>query len=179
MRSCWCSCTSRRGGSFVTPATLHPNQAWMEQQAKAFLQHVQQTGLGTDIVMHDRDTKFTASFDAALKKAKLRIVKTAFRSPNTLAFAERFIQTLQQECLDYFIPIGERHLNHLVSELLVHYHTERPHQGLDNDLLAPLPKARRKKTRPKTGREPTILLRDVGCKTRLGGLLRHYYRKAA
>ena len=90
---------------FVTPATQHPNQAWIEQQAQAFVEHIKQTGLGADIVMHDRDTKFTTSFDAALKRAKLRIVKTAFRSPNILAFAERFIQTLGQECLDYFIPV--------------------------------------------------------------------------
>ena len=110
--------------------------------------------------MHDRETKFTASFDAALKTAKLRIVKTAFRSPNTLAFAERFIQTLGQECLDYFIPIGERHLNHLVSEMVAHYHTERPHQSLDNDLLAPLPKARRKKPRLKPTRRNDNARRD-------------------
>jgi putative transposase len=164
---------------FVTPATQHPNGAWMDEQAQAFLQHVEQSGLGADIVMHDRDTKFTASFDKQLERAKLRIGETAFRSPNTLAFAERFIQTLGQECLDYFIPVGERHLNHFVSEMVAHYHNERPHQGLDNDLLAPLAKSRRKRTtRPKAGRDPTILLREVGCKQRLGGLLRHYYRKA-
>ena len=137
---------------FVTPATQHPNQAWMDRQAQAFVEHIKQTGLGADIVMHNRDTKFTVSFDAALKNAKLRIVKTAFRSPNTLAFAERFIQTLGQECLDYFIPVGERHLTHLVSEMVAHYHDERPHQSLHNDLLAPLAKARRKKSRLKPTR---------------------------
>jgi putative transposase len=164
---------------FVTAATQHPNQAWMDRQAQAFVEHIKQTGLGADIVMHNRDTKFMASFDAALKTAKLRIVKTAFRSPNTLAFAERFIQTLGQECLDYSIPVGERHLNHLVSEMVAHYHTERPHQSLDNDLLAPLPKAGRKKPRRKPSGAPTITLAEIGCKQRLGGLLRHYYRKAA
>jgi putative transposase len=63
--------------------------------------------------------------------------------------------------------------------MVAHYHEERPHQGLGNDLLAPLPKSGRKKTiRPKAGRDPTILLCEVACKQRLGGLLRHYYRQA-
>ncbi len=50
---------------------------------------------GTAIVMHDRDTKFTASFDEALKAEGIKVLKTAHRAPNTVAFVERFIQTLQ------------------------------------------------------------------------------------
>lgn len=42
------------------------------------------------------------------------------------------VQTLQQECLDHFIVFGKKHLDHLVREYLIHYHTERPHQGVGN-----------------------------------------------
>lgn len=42
----------------------------MKEQAAAFLEHVNETGLGTEIVMHDRDTKFTAAFDYILKSAE-------------------------------------------------------------------------------------------------------------
>ena len=102
---------------FIAPATYHPNEAWVKQQAEAFLQHTKETGLGAEIVMHDRDTKFTASFDEVLKAGNVKVQKSAYRSPNTVAFVERFIKTLQQGCLDYFVVFGEQHMNHLVSEM--------------------------------------------------------------
>ncbi len=83
--------------AFVTPATFHPNREWAEQQAKAFIAHVKQTGLSglsADIVMRDRDGKYTPPFDQALQDAGLTVRKTAPRSPNTQAFVERFIQTV-------------------------------------------------------------------------------------
>lgn len=123
--------------------------------------------------MHDRDTKFCAAFDAEFKKAGLRIQKSAFRSQNAVAFVERFIQTLGQECLDHFIVFGERHLNHLCSVFADYYHRLRPHQGKENELLVSAKRKRR--TRPPA----TIPLTEVRCEQRLGGLLKHYYRKAA
>jgi putative transposase len=78
--------------------------------------------------------------------------------------AEGFIQTIQQECLDHFVVLGERHLNHLVREFVQHYHTERPHQGKGN---APLV------GRPAGTESGGIVVRD-----RLGGLLKHYERAA-
>jgi putative transposase len=158
---------------FLSPATYHPNEAWVCDQAQSFARHVKQSKLGADIVMHDRDTKFTASFDDALKGAGMRVQKAAYRSPNTVAFVERFIQTLGQECLDHFIVFGERHMNHLCSVFLDYYHQRRPHQGKENELLVA-----RRGARPKPRRDVTILA-DVRCEQQLGGLLKHYYRKAA
>src|SRR4029079_18834900 len=106
--------------------------AWVCDQAQSFARHVKQSKLGADIVMHDRDTKFTASFDEALKGAGVRVQKAAYRSPNTVAFVERFIQTLGQECLDHFIVFGERHLDFLCSFCLDYYHRLRPHQSKEN-----------------------------------------------
>lgn len=71
--------------------------------------------------MHDQDTKFTQSFDAVLKAGGVKVQKAAHRSPNMCVFVERFIQTLQQECLDYFVVFGEQHMNHLVSEMVTHF----------------------------------------------------------
>jgi putative transposase len=162
---------SRR--AYLSPATYHPNEAWVCDQAQAFARHIKKSRLGADIAMHDRDTKFTASFDDALKGAGLRVQKAAYRSPNTVAFVERFIQTLGQECLDHFIVFGERHLNHLCSVFLDFYHRLRPHQGKENELLVTA-KRKRKPLPP-----VTIPLSEVRCEQRLGGLLRHYYRQAA
>ena len=100
-------------------------------------------------------------------------------SPNTNAFVERFIQSIQQECLDRFVIFGEQHLDAVCQEFLVYYHEERPHQSLEND---PLNKPQ-KRGRPKTKRgkieEEVISLSEVRCEKRLGGLLKSYSRRAA
>jgi putative transposase len=80
-------------------------------------------------------------------------------------------------CLDQFEVFGEQHLNHLCQEYLAYYHEERPHQSLDNE---PLKKAKgRRKVRKRPDVESDVIpLNEVRCKQRLGGLLKHYYRKA-
>jgi len=164
---------------FISPATAHPNEAWVCEQGRAFVKHAKQKRLGLDIVMHDRDAKFTATFDAALKKSGLRVLKSPFRSPNTVAFVERFIQTLGQECLDYFFVFGERHLNYLVSQFVDYYHRRRPHQGKENDLLVRRGRKRKPGSTPPPSGNDIVPLSEVRCEKRLGGLLKHYYRKAA
>lgn len=103
--------------------------------AERFLDHVEAEGQEVKLLMHDRDTKFTTSFDEVFREAQGEAKKTAFHSPTTNAYVERFIQTLQQEVLDSFVVFGTQHLDHLVSEMVEHYHEERPHQAMDNGLL--------------------------------------------
>ena len=84
------------------------------------------------------------------------------------AFVERWVQSIQQEALDHFIVFGEDHFNYLISEWVDYYHTVRPHQSMDN--------------KPLTGDWPNRESDDVPtvvCRKRLGGLLKHYERKAA
>ena len=81
------------------------------------------------------------------------------------AVAERFVESAKSECLDRLVPLGEGHLRVAVREFVRHYHEERPHQGLDNELIAP------KTTVIGTG--------QMKCRERLGGLLKFYYREAA
>jgi putative transposase len=85
----------------------------------------------------------------------------------------RVIQTLQAEVLDCFYVFGERHPNYIVRDAVYYYHTCRPHQGLENELILPM------KGRRKTNPAEVIPMSNIGCKSRLGGLLNHYYRKAA
>jgi putative transposase len=169
---------------FISPATYHPHEAWVQEQAHAFLRHVEGTGLKAEIVMHDRDTKLTPSCDDILESADLELKKAAHRSPNTVAFVQRFIQTLQHECLNYFIVFGAQHMDSLVSEMLAYDHEERPHQAKDNDpwvsatASASLPKKCQAK---RTADQPVgvVPIEEVECRRRLGGLLKHDYRKAA
>lgn len=109
-------------------------------------------------------------------------MKSAYRSPNTVAFVEQFIQTMKQEILDYFIVFGRPHMDYLISEATAYYHFERPHQAKVNDLLvaAPPPSAAKKCKRKTDEPAPDVVpVSQIACRERLGGLLKHYYRKAA
>jgi transposase InsO family protein len=86
-------------------------------------------------------------------------------TPNLNAFAERFVGSIKSECLDRMVLFGEPHLRAAVRAFMDHYHEERPHQGVGNELIA------RKTTAIETG--------PIECHERLGGLLKFYYREAA
>ena len=117
---------------WISSATAHPDSAWVAQQARnVCMEFAEEKQMPTDLI-HDADTKFTAQFDEIFKAEGIRVKKLLPRCPNMAAYVERFIQTIQQECLDHFVVLGEKHLNHVVSEFLRHYHAERPHQGIGN-----------------------------------------------
>ena len=80
------------------------------------------------------------------------------------AYAERFVRSIKHECLNRVIPFGERHLRRTIAEFVEHYHRERNHQGLDNELIDGVSPARN------GGR--------IRCRQRLGGLLNYYCRAA-
>ncbi len=109
----------------LSPATLHPNEDWVVAQAESFVKQARAKGLPVSQVQRDRDTKFTKSFDGVLKRNRAKVVSNAYRSPNTNAFVERFIQSIETECLDRFVVFGTQHLDHLGAEYLAHYHEER------------------------------------------------------
>ena len=70
------------------------------------------------LVSRDHDSLYRSNFDEILKKENVEVMRLVFRSPNLNAFVERFIQTLQVECLDHFLAFGEKHLDYLVREYL-------------------------------------------------------------
>jgi putative transposase len=151
---------------WISPSTQKPTAAWVEQQAKAFLEHAGRDGApAAGLITRDNDGIYAQAFDPVFKERGVGVRKLAIRAPNTNAFVERFIQSLQVECLDHFLVFGDKHLDYLVREYVEHYHTERPHQGLGNGLVTCEPP-------PNSGG-------DVQCRTKVGGLLRHYYRAAA
>ena len=154
---------------YVTPATAHPNREWLTQQAADFASHVRKEKLPAQLIFHDADPKLGKTFDADLRRSGLRPRRLKPCSPNMNAFVERWIQSIQLECLDHFIVFGEAHLNYLVAQYVEHFHTERPHQGLGNELVRP----------QKPPDEDIPSAEQIVCKERLGGLLKHYQRRAA
>jgi putative transposase len=150
---------------WVSPCTANRSVVWMEEQARAFLSYVQETDQPATMLTRDNDRVFGEAFDSTFKAKEIEVKPLAYRAPNTNAYVERFIQTIQVECLDHFLVFGEKHFDYLVREYVEHYHTERPHQGLGNGLV--------------TGEPPPATLGTVSCHPRIGGLLKHYSRAAA
>ena len=117
-------------------------------------------------LLDDRDARFTAAFADALSSTRHQTVRLPARSPNLNAYAERFVRTIKESCLDQLILVGERSLRTAVHEFVQHYHHERNHQGMRNKLLFPI-----EKIGPGDG--------PMACRERLGGLLKYYDRPAA
>lgn len=159
----------------LSPATLHPHEAWVVRQAEAFVKQALADGLCVRYVQRDRDGKFAAGFDATLQRLRVEAVPSPAQAPNTQAFIERFIGSICSECLNHFAFFGAKHLNSVTRSWLAHYHAERPHQGRENELLVRPPTSEKFATIDSA----TFSLRNVRCRTRLGGLLKHYERVAA
>ncbi|MCL6506364.1 MAG: integrase core domain-containing protein, partial [Bryobacteraceae bacterium] len=158
-RRCW-----------ISPCTLSPDSAWVSQQARNFLMDAEDLELAPKYVMRDNDTKFTAQFDEVLKTSGAKVKRNTPLSPNLRAHVERFIQTLKVECLDRFVIVAERHLNYINREWRRHDNRERAHEARGH-----LPPDCEKPPEPAM----SLRVRDVVCTTRLGGLLKHYERRAA
>jgi putative transposase len=141
-----------------------PDGRWMKQMARNLTAIEDGFLAGTRYLIHDRDPLFTEQFRQALASAGVKTYKLPAQSPDLNAYAERFARSIREECLSRVIPLGKRHLRWVVSEYVGHYHLERNHQGLGNQLIEPAREAGH-------GR--------VACRQRLGGLLRYYHRRAA
>jgi transposase InsO family protein len=143
----------------------NPGGTWMEQMARNLVDAVDGFLVGKRYLLIDRDTLYTNAFRRILGQGGVKAVRLPARSPNLNAFAERFVLSIKSECLDRLVPLGEAHLRRAILEYTNHYHEERNHQGLDNDLISPA------KTTNGVGK--------VSRRGRLGGLLSFYYREAA
>ncbi|MEM6332266.1 MAG: integrase core domain-containing protein [Planctomycetota bacterium] len=160
--------------AWVSPATFHPDENWVKQQARNWVMWLEDQGLVATHLIHDRDSKFTLGFDRLLHSAGVQAIKTPFMAPNANAFAESFIATLRRECLSHFYCFGLGHVDHIVQTFVDFYNTRRPHQGIDNRVPDDITTSSLRLAQ----QEPSMV-GSIGCKKQLGGLLRHYYRKAA
>jgi transposase InsO family protein len=101
--------------------TANPTGAWVTQQARQFAWTLQEQPTRFRYLIRDRDSKFTAAFDAAFTTAGIRIVRTPVRAPNANAHVERWVGTVRRECLDRLLIVGRRHLAHVLHVYMRHY----------------------------------------------------------
>jgi hypothetical protein len=108
--------------------TTNPTGAWVTQQAR----NLSFTGVfeRTRFLIHDRDSKFSASFDVVFRSEGIKVTLTPIRAPQANASAERFVRTVRAECLDWFLILGRRQLEYVLRQYVIHYNAERPHRAL-------------------------------------------------
>jgi transposase InsO family protein len=91
--------------------------------------------LGKAFLIMDRDTKYTEEFRDFLDREGVKPVRCPVRAPNCNAYAERFVRSIKEECLNRMILFGEKSLRQALREYVAHYQSERNHQGVGNRLL--------------------------------------------
>jgi transposase InsO family protein len=121
----------------VVGSTPTPDGGFMAQAARRLTDAVDGFLVGHQILICDRDRKWTDAFRRIVQGAGVRIVLIPVRAPNANAYAERFVRSIREECLDRLIFFGERRLFRALDEFVAHHHGERNHQGLGNELITP------------------------------------------
>ena len=152
----------------VSCLTPHPNERWMQQIARNVTMDDWGSLNNCRYLIHDRDTKYCQSFRDSIESGDVKTLPLPARSPNLNAFSERWVKSVKDDCLSKLILFGEASLRRALREYLVHYHAERNHQGKENVLLFPTAMKAIKRVD-----------KSIGCKGRLGGLLKYYHREAA
>ena len=149
---------------YIAGVTAHPTQAWVSQQARQLVWTLQARNRIITHLIRDNDGKYSATFDAVFASEGIEIVRTPFRAPRANAYAERWVRSVREECLDQLLILDQTHLKYVLREYEAYFNTARPHQGLGQK-IPDLPVEA-----STTGR---IKRRD-----RLGGVLHDYYRAA-
>jgi hypothetical protein len=154
----------------VSPSTTHPDSTWVTQQARNLALGLDARTSPVRFLIRDHDAKFSRSFDAVVRSEGARVIVTPIQAPNANAHAERVIETIRAECLDWTLIFGRRHLDRTLRIYAEHYNRGRPHRALA--LAAPLAEASISVPVP-------VSTGDVRRRDLLGGLIHEYHRVAA
>ena len=163
-----CSSSSESRRIHLSASTPHPDSG---------LGHLSRPGTSLDLdaraspvrfLIRDRDTKFSRSFDEVVRSEGARVIVTPIGAPNANAHAERVIETIRAECLDWTLILGRRHLDRTLRTYVEHYNRGRPHRALG---LAP--------PRAEAWDPMAVSPCDVRRRDLLGGLIHEYYAAAA
>ena len=148
--------------------TTHPSAAWTLQQLREVIANAD----AHRYLIHDRDSIFARRLDDSIRALGLAVLRSPLSSPKANAICERVIGTIRRECLDWMIPMSERHLRLILREWIVHYNGGRPHSALGPGVPGP-PAGSARAPKPESRRSwtPGALVR---AKSVLGGLHHEY-----
>jgi transposase InsO family protein len=105
----------------ILGSTPHPEALFMEQIARTLTMAEDGALPAVHILICDRDRKWSGDVRRRLQEAGVRVVRIPERAPNANAYAERFVRSIKEECLDRLIPFGGRHFQRAVVEFVAHY----------------------------------------------------------
>ena len=143
--------------------TTNPNADWVTQQARQFVWEIDEREEPLLFLIRDNDSKFTSTFDAVFESEGLHVIRTPYRAPNANAFAERWVRTVRNECLDLLLIINATHLLRVLKEYIYkYYNVARPHQGIGQ--------------RFPMAQEPAENTGPIQKRKVLGGIINDYYR---
>ncbi len=148
----------------IAGTTTNPTSVWMEQIARNLTDCGEGFLTGKRFLIIDRDAIFSPRFKSILNGTGVEILLTEYQAPNMNAYAERFVRSIKSECLDQMIFLGRASLVRAIAEYAAHYHDERSHQGIGNEIVS-------------GGQAQGDGI--VEARERLGGLLKYYHRRAA
>ena len=116
-------------------------------------------------LIHDRDAKFPTSFDSVFASEGIDILRTPYRTPTANAFAERWVRSVREECLDKLLIMNQAHLRRVLRDYVDYFNRARPHQGIKQRCPIPIERGRQ---------IGAVKRRDV-----LGGIIHDYDRASA
>jgi len=155
----------------LAETTFSPHRRWMAQQVRNVLWECEERGVVPRFFIHDRDGCFAPEFDAVLERAGVEPIKTPFKAPNANAYAERWVRSVREECLNYLVLFGLNSLRRVIRQYRRFFNEQRPHQGIGNRVPAAGPLIY-----PDVA--GTAPIGPVCCDEYIGGLLRSYRRAA-
>ena len=150
----------------VLGVTAKPDESWILQIGRNLIDAERGALWGKRYLIIDRDTKYTDQFRRLVREAGTEVIRLPPMSPNLNAYAERFVRSIEEECLNRMIFVGQASLRRAVCEFIEHYHAGRIHQGLENRLIRGMPSV-------------AVDKGAIHRRPRLGGMLNFYYRKVS
>ena len=120
----------------ILGVTAHPSNVWVSQQARNLLMDLGDRAGTVKFLLRDRDTKFTAAWDAVFTAAGVRTVCSPVQAPRANAIMERWIGGCRRELIDRTLIWNQRHLLKVLRDYEIHHNQHRPHRSLQQ--AAPL-----------------------------------------
>ncbi len=149
--------------------TANPNGMWVTQQARQVMWELRERNPPGRFLIRDRDKKYVEAFDTVFRSEGIKVIRTPVRAPNANAYAERWVRSVREECLDHVLSkigliLSQAHLRRVLKRYVEYYNEARPHQGIGQRIPVSLEQS------PSSG---AVEHRKI-----LGGIINDYYRSS-